>query len=54
MKSFRKELWFKALSRRAYINNHAGSDACLRESGIREGTLSGQRHAHYGKCVYQR
>lgn len=37
MKSFRKELWFKAPSRRAYINITPEVDACLRESGIREG-----------------
>ena len=37
MKSFRKELWFKAPSRRSYINITPEVDACLHESGIREG-----------------
>lgn len=37
MKSFRKELWFKAASRRAYINITPDVATCLRESGIREG-----------------
>jgi len=37
MKSFRKELWFKAASRRAYINITPDVETCLRESGIREG-----------------
>ena len=37
MKSFRKELWFKAASRRAYVNITPDVETCLRESGIREG-----------------
>lgn len=37
MKSFRKELWFEAPSRRAFINITPHVEACLRESGIREG-----------------
>ena len=37
MKSFRKELWFKATSRRAYHNITPDVETCLRESGIREG-----------------
>ena len=37
MKSFRKELWFKAASRRAYLNITPDVETCLRESGIREG-----------------
>lgn len=37
MRSFRKELWFKAGSRRAYINITPEVEACLKESGIREG-----------------
>ena len=37
MKSFRKELWFKAASRRAYLNITPDVATCLRESGIREG-----------------
>ena len=37
MKNFRKELWFKAASRRAYLNITADVEACLRESGVREG-----------------
>ena len=37
MKSFRKELWFNAPSRRAFINITPKIVECLRESGIREG-----------------
>lgn len=37
MKSFRKELWFKAASRRAYLNITPDVETCLRKSGIREG-----------------
>jgi secondary thiamine-phosphate synthase enzyme len=37
MKSYRKELWFKLSSRRGYVNITPDVDACLRESGIREG-----------------
>lgn len=37
MKSFRKELWFNAPSRMAFINITAEVQNCLAESGIREG-----------------
>lgn len=37
MKSFRRELWFKTPSRRAYLNITPQVEACLRESAIREG-----------------
>ena len=37
MKSFRKELWFNATSRRQYINITPEVEECLRESGIKEG-----------------
>jgi secondary thiamine-phosphate synthase enzyme len=37
MKSYRKELWFKAGSRREFRNITSDVEACLRESGIREG-----------------
>ena len=37
MKSYRKELWIKAESRRVYRNITTDVEACLRESGIREG-----------------
>ncbi len=37
MKSFRKELWFEAPQRRAYINITSQVEQCLRESGIQEG-----------------
>ena len=39
MKSYRKELWFNAGSRRAYINITRKVQECLEESGIREGLL---------------
>ncbi|HMP90387.1 MAG TPA: secondary thiamine-phosphate synthase enzyme YjbQ [Kiritimatiellia bacterium] len=37
MKSYRKELWFNVPSRRAFINITPQVEACLAESGIREG-----------------
>ena len=37
MKSFRKELWFNVPGRRAFINITREVEACLRESGIKEG-----------------
>lgn len=39
MKSFRKELYFQTKSRREFINITPEVEACLRESGIREGIL---------------
>lgn len=39
MKSFRKELWFKTPSRRAYINITPDIEQCLADSGIIEGIL---------------
>ncbi|MBI3815575.1 MAG: YjbQ family protein [Nitrospinae bacterium] len=37
MKSFRKELWFNAPTRRAFINITHQVEECLRDSGIKEG-----------------
>ena len=37
MQSYRKELWFEAPTRRAFINITPEIEACIRESGIREG-----------------
>jgi secondary thiamine-phosphate synthase enzyme len=37
MKSYRKELWFEVPARRALINITSEVNACLKESGIREG-----------------
>jgi secondary thiamine-phosphate synthase enzyme len=39
MKSYRKELWFSTGTRRAFLNITAEVEACLRESGIREGLV---------------
>jgi len=39
MKSFRKELWFEAPTRRAFINITGPVDQCLRESGVSEGLV---------------
>jgi secondary thiamine-phosphate synthase enzyme len=39
MKSFRKELWFEIPSRRGFVNVTPQVEACLRESGIREGLV---------------
>jgi secondary thiamine-phosphate synthase enzyme len=37
MKSYRKELWFNVPARMAFVNITSHVEACLRESGIREG-----------------
>ena len=37
MKSYRKELWFEIPSRRGFVNITSDVEACLRESGVREG-----------------
>ena len=39
MKSYRKELWYNAKSRREYINITPQVEEALRESGIRDGLL---------------
>jgi secondary thiamine-phosphate synthase enzyme len=39
MKSFRKELWFEARSRRAFINITSEVENCLRESKVTEGLV---------------
>ena len=37
MKSYRKELWFEVPTRRGFVNITPQVEACLAESGIREG-----------------
>jgi secondary thiamine-phosphate synthase enzyme len=37
MKTFRKELWFQARSRRQFINITPQVETCLAQSGIKEG-----------------
>jgi secondary thiamine-phosphate synthase enzyme len=39
MKSFRKELWFEVPGRRAFINITPEIEACLAESGVKEGLV---------------
>ncbi|HUU09747.1 MAG TPA: secondary thiamine-phosphate synthase enzyme YjbQ [Phycisphaerae bacterium] len=39
MKSYRKELWFKTPHRREFLNITPEVEACLAESGVREGLL---------------
>jgi secondary thiamine-phosphate synthase enzyme len=39
VKSYRKELWFSVPTRRAFINITRQVEACLLESGIREGLV---------------
>ena len=39
MKSFRKELWFLIPARRGFVNITDQVDACIRESGVREGLV---------------
>lgn len=37
MKSYRKELWFEIPARRAFVNITSQVEACLSESGVRDG-----------------
>ena len=37
MKSYRKELWFNTPTRRAYVNITPEVEACIAESGVKEG-----------------
>ena len=39
MKSYRKELWFNTSTRRAFINITPEINACIAESGIKEGLV---------------
>ena len=39
MKSYRKELWFNAAHRREFINITPQVEACLKESGVKEGLV---------------
>ncbi|MCX8025109.1 MAG: secondary thiamine-phosphate synthase enzyme YjbQ [Thermanaerothrix sp.] len=39
MKSYRKELWFNIPARRAFINITPQVEACVRESGVKEGLV---------------
>ena len=39
MKSYRKELWLNVPARRGFVNITPEVEACLRESGIREGLV---------------
>ncbi|PKL84737.1 MAG: secondary thiamine-phosphate synthase enzyme [Ignavibacteriae bacterium HGW-Ignavibacteriae-1] len=39
MKSYRKELWFNANSRRAYLNITTEVEKCVSDSGIKEGLV---------------
>ena len=39
MKSFRKELWFEIQGRRGFVNITPKVEACLAESGVREGLV---------------
>ena len=39
MKTYRKELWFDVQERRAFINITPQVEACLKESGVREGLV---------------
>ncbi len=39
MKSYRKELWFNTKNRREYINITSQVEACLKESGVKEGLM---------------
>ena len=39
MKTYRKELWFEVPKRRAFINITPQVEACLKESGVKEGLV---------------
>lgn len=50
MKSYRKELWFEAPTRRSFTNITPQVGQCLRESGVREG-LCLVNAMHITTCV---
>ena len=54
MQSYRKELWFNVPGRRGFVNITPEVEAALRESGVREGLVPGQRHAHHRQRLHQR
>ena len=37
MKSYRKELWFEVLTRRAFVNITRQVESCLHDSAVEEG-----------------
>jgi len=39
MKSYRKELWFNIVGRRGLVNITPQAEACLQESGVKEGLI---------------
>ena len=39
MKSFRRELWFEISARRGFVNITRDVEACVRESGVKEGLV---------------
>jgi len=47
MKSYRKELWFNIAGRRAFVNITPQVEACLKESGIKEGLILANAIASY-------
>lgn len=52
MRSYRKEIWLEVPTRRAFINITHQVEACLRESGIREGlALVNSMHVTAGVFV---
>ena len=52
MKSYRKELWFNTPTRRAFINITPEINACLTESGIKEGfVLANAMHITAGVFI---
>ena len=53
MKSYRQELWFSVPGRRAFLNITPQVEHCLRESGIQEGLVLVQRHAHHRVGLHQ-
>jgi thiamine phosphate synthase YjbQ (UPF0047 family) len=49
MKSMRKELWFNIPTQRGFVNITPQVEACLKESGIREGrALINTKHMKFG------
>lgn len=49
MKSMHKELWFNIPTQRGFVNITLQVEACLKESGIREGlALINAKHMKFG------
>ena len=54
MRSYREELWFETKTRRAYLNITRQIESVVKNSGVQEGLVLVNAHAHYRERVHQR